>query len=116
MIVAADGETRRLPRERRCSSPPESPGHSPTAVRTLSGDPELAGKLAERAGDLARKHLREVQAERLVDLLEALVRKGLTNRHSAGFPATSEAEVARLTPGAAASVRQHLEPRNTETR
>jgi glycosyltransferase involved in cell wall biosynthesis len=70
VIVAADGETRRLAEGAALIAPPENPQALADAVRTLRDDPELARKLAERAGDLARKHLREAQAERLVDLLE----------------------------------------------
>ena len=97
VIVAADGETRRLAEGAALIAPPENPQALADAVRTLREDPELAGKLAERAGDLARKHLREVQAERLVDLLEGVSSRGPDEPAlSRRFPATPKAEVARL--------------------
>ena len=72
VIVAADGETRRLAEGAALLAPPEDPGALAAAVRELRGDPELGRRLGERARERARDYLREVQAERLVTELEAL--------------------------------------------
>jgi hypothetical protein len=42
------------------------------AVRKLRDDPELGQRLGARARELARRHLRDAQAERLVAGLEQL--------------------------------------------
>jgi len=75
VIVAADGETRRLAEGAALLAPPEDPGALAAAVRELRGDPELGRRLGERARERARDYLREVQAERLVTELEALAAK-----------------------------------------
>jgi glycosyltransferase involved in cell wall biosynthesis len=75
VIVAADGETRRLAEGAALLAPPEDPGALAAAVRELRGDPELGRRLGERARERARDYLREVQAERLVTALEALANK-----------------------------------------
>jgi glycosyltransferase involved in cell wall biosynthesis len=72
VIVAATGETRRIAEGAALLAAPEDPAALADAVRTLRGDPELGRRLGERARDLARSYLREVQAERLVHELETL--------------------------------------------
>jgi glycosyltransferase involved in cell wall biosynthesis len=72
VIVAAAGETRRLADGAAVLAPPEDPEAMAAAVRKLRDDPELGQRLGERARELARRHLRDAQAERLVAGLEQL--------------------------------------------
>lgn len=70
VIVAAAGETRALGEGATLTIPPEDPSALASAVRELRSDPALGVRLASAGRDLARSHLREVQAERMTELLE----------------------------------------------
>ena len=73
VIVAADGETRRLAEGAALTIPPEDPAELARAVRRLRDDPALGDGFAEAGRALARDYLREDAAERLVDMLAAVV-------------------------------------------
>jgi len=75
LIVAADGETRRLAEEAEVAIAVE-PGDAEqiaAAVRELREDPGLADRLASNGRAFAGEYLRERQADRLVDVAESLV-------------------------------------------
>lgn len=71
VIVAAEGEPRRLVEERDAGLPvpPGDPGALADAVRRLRADSGLASRLSERARELAAVSLREAGTERLERLL-----------------------------------------------
>ena len=75
LIVAADGETRRLAEEAEIAIAVE-PGDTDqiaAAVRRLHDDPGLAERLGSNGRAFAADYLRELQADRLVDIAESLV-------------------------------------------
>lgn len=71
VILAAAGEPARLLESAGggIAIPPEDPAALADAVRWLSAHPEEAGKMGAAGRKFARKRLREVQAERLEQLL-----------------------------------------------
>jgi glycosyltransferase involved in cell wall biosynthesis len=75
LIVAADGETRRLSEEAdvAVAVEPGDAGQLAAAVRALREDPSLRERLASNGRAFAAEYVREVQADRLVDIAEALV-------------------------------------------
>jgi glycosyltransferase involved in cell wall biosynthesis len=77
VILAAAGEPARLLESARggLAIPPEDPAALADAVRWLSEHPEEAAEMGAAGREFARKHLREVQAERLEQLLLDVVRR-----------------------------------------
>ncbi len=75
LIVAADGETRRLAEEAEVAIAvePGDAGQIAAAVRELRQDPGLGRRLASNGRLFAADYLRERQADRLVDLAESVV-------------------------------------------
>ena len=74
VIVAADGETRRVVEEAEAAYvvAPEAPEEIARAVRKLREDPALGERLVAAGRQLAKEYLRERQAERMVALLESV--------------------------------------------
>lgn len=72
VIVATAGETTRLAEGATLTIPPESPAELAAAVRRLRDDPALRQRLGDLGRELASEYLREAQADRFVDLLEAV--------------------------------------------
>lgn len=72
LVVAANGETRRLAEGAAVIAEPEDPDAMAAAVLRLRDDPELGRTLGERARDLAAEYLREDVALRLTGVLERL--------------------------------------------
>jgi len=74
VIAVAEGEMIEMVRDADAAVPVRagSPEAIAAAVRRLRGDPEGAQRLAERGREYAARHLREDQAARLVDMLEAV--------------------------------------------
>lgn len=74
VIAAAEGEMRRLAEHSggALPVPAADPAALASAVRRLREDAGLRDAFAERGRAFAAEHLRERQAERLVDLLESL--------------------------------------------
>jgi colanic acid biosynthesis glycosyl transferase WcaI len=74
VIVAADGEARRLSKHHgiALTVAPGDAGALAAAVRRLRGDPVLRDGLATAAREFAQAHLRERQADRLAEILASV--------------------------------------------
>jgi glycosyltransferase involved in cell wall biosynthesis len=75
VVAVAQGELERVIEEEgvALAVPLEDPAGLAAAVRRIRDDPRLAEQLTARARAFASAHLRERQAERMAELLEALV-------------------------------------------